>query len=94
MAEGNTGQTGQEFMSIVNLVVKYEQPELKKLDPKNKLLECKIRDIGGGIDYHPAFGERFDGMPLNMAVYTYHSLLEREINNLNVKKEYKKDKVN
>jgi len=76
------GPMGKEFESLVNLIVEYGQPELEKLDPKNPLLQCKIRDIGGGIEYPSEFGKRFEGLPLNKALQGYHFILTAEIGRL------------
>jgi len=71
--------TGKEFVSLVNLIVDYRQPELRKLDPDNPLLKCDVRKIPVGVEYSPEFGERFEGKPLNEALQTYYFLLQAEI---------------
>jgi len=74
--------TGQECISLGKIIIDHLQPELEKLDPGNPLLKLKINDSGDGIEYPPAFGERFEGVPINKAICAYQSLLKVEIGRL------------
>ena len=77
--------TGKEFVSLVNLIVDYRQPELERLDPDNSLLKCDVRKIPGGVEYGPDFGKRFEGKPLNEALQSYYWQLCGEIGKQKVK---------
>ena len=79
------GPVGQEFESIINLIIDYRQPELEKLDPKNSLLELKLtRKCPDSADfsYSPGFAEKFESLPLNKGIEKYYHLLDNEVNRL------------
>jgi hypothetical protein len=76
------GPTDGEFVSLVNLITQYRQPELERIDPKNSLLNCRIEDNNGRVEWSEDFNKRFEGTPLNRALTEYHLLLKFEINRM------------